>query len=86
MYYLLFSFLGYLSGSVLFCYCFPLWFKKIDITKQSADKNPGAFNCFRLAGPFIGIPALLCDLLKGAIPVLPPRDLPMFKARLLPLL
>lgn len=69
LYYLLFSFLGYLSGSVLFCYCFPLWFKKIDITKQSSDKNPGAFNCFCFAGPFIGIPALLCDLLKGAIPV-----------------
>lgn len=67
--YLLFSLLGYLSGSVLFCYCFPLWFKKIDITKQSDDKNPGAFNCFRLAGPLVGVPALLCDLLKGAVPV-----------------
>lgn len=69
MNYLLFIVFGYLSGSVLFCYYLPLWLKKTDITENFDDRNPGAFNCISNAGFAIGFPALLCDLLKGAIPV-----------------
>ena len=69
MIYLLFSLVGYLLGSVLFCYYLPLWFMGIDITKNTPDHNPGAFNCISSAGWIIGIPALILDLLKGAVPV-----------------
>ncbi len=61
--------LGYVLGSVLFCYYLPLWFKKIDITEDTPDGNPGAFNCIAKAGKPLGLFALLCDLLKGAVPV-----------------
>jgi len=61
--------LGYLSGSVLYSYYLPLWFKGLDVTAGAADKNPGAFNCIRRAGWGLGLLALTCDLLKGAVPV-----------------
>ncbi len=70
MLWLLFVLFGYLSGSVLYCYYLPLWIKGLDITKDSSDKNPGAFNCISRAGAAIGIPALLFDLLKGTLPIL----------------
>lgn len=61
--------LGYLSGSVLFSYYLPLWWKGIDVTEDTADGNPGVFNCIAKAGKPIGLLALVCDLLKGALPV-----------------
>ena len=39
---LFFIFLGYLSGSVLYAYLLPKYIKKIDVTKESADGNPGS--------------------------------------------
>lgn len=61
--------LGYVLGSVLFAYYLPLWFKKIDVTLDTPDGNPGVFNCIVKAGKPLGLFALLCDLLKGAAPV-----------------
>lgn len=61
--------LGYLSGSVLFSYYLPLWWKGIDVTEDTSDGNPGAFNCIARAGRPIGLLALACDFLKGALPV-----------------
>ena len=69
MKYILFSVAGYLSGSVMYAYILPKWIKKIDITELSKDKNPGTANAFLLAGVPIGIVVIICELLKGAIPV-----------------
>lgn len=65
-----FILLGYCSGSILYAYYLPLWCKGIDITADTDDQNPGAFNCFAKAGRGMGILALACDLLKGWLPVL----------------
>ena len=70
MSYFLFTLLGYLQGSVLFAYYLPLWWKKIDITEDTPDGNPGAFNCIARAGKPLGLFALACDVLKGLLPVL----------------
>jgi len=67
--YLSYLALGYLSGGILFSYYLPLWLKGVDVTEGAADRNPGAFNCIRRAGWGIGLLALACDLLKGAVPV-----------------
>ena len=69
MNHLLFILLGYLSGSILFSYCLPLWWKGIDVTQDTPDGNPGVYNCMAKAGKPIGALALCCDLLKGALPV-----------------
>lgn len=61
--------LGYLSGSVLYAYYLPLWLKGMDVTEDTPDGNPGVFNCVAKAGWSVGMAALACDLLKGAIPV-----------------
>ncbi len=70
MSYLFFAVLGYLVGSIMFSYLLPLWIKGIDITEDTSDGNPGAFNCIDKAGKQIGIFALACDILKGTVPIL----------------
>lgn len=70
MKYLFYGLLGYLSGSVLYSYYLPLWLKKVDVTADTPDGNPGAFNCIAKAGWPIGLLALACDFLKGMLPVL----------------
>ena len=62
--------LGYLSGSILYSYYLPLWLKGLDVTLNTPDGNPGAFNCISKAGWPLGLAALACDVLKGAVPVL----------------
>jgi glycerol-3-phosphate acyltransferase PlsY len=64
-----FILLGYLSGSILYAYYLPLWWRGIDVTAGTADGNPGVFNCIEKAGKPIGLLALALDLLKGAAPV-----------------
>lgn len=59
---------GYLSGSILFARLFESIFKK-EIVKVSPDQNPGTFNAFRYGGFQCGILTLICDLLKGFLPV-----------------
>lgn len=61
---------GYLLGSILFGEVFLKLLKKKDIRKEGADGNPGTFNAFAKGGMLCGILTLLCDLGKGALPVL----------------
>ena len=64
-----FILLGYLSGSVLYARIFGFLLKKKDIVKESRDGNPGTANAFMQGGFLCGICVLLCDLLKGMLPV-----------------
>lgn len=64
-----FTVIGYLSGSILFARLFGQILKKKDITLESADQNPGAFNAFRHGGFLCGALTLCGDLLKGFLPV-----------------
>ncbi len=58
---------SFVSGALPFsCWLARLAGKDI---QQVGDGNPGAVNAFKAAGPAIGIPALLFDFLKGAVPV-----------------
>ena len=66
---ILFVVAGYLSGSVLYGYLLPQYFKKVDVTKESGDGNPGTANVFKCAGAPMGILVLCLELLKGFIPV-----------------
>ena len=52
--YLFYILFGYLSGSVLYGYLLPKYIKKIDVTKESPDQNPGVANAFLCAGAPIG--------------------------------
>lgn len=60
---------GYLSGSVMYAYWISRIFGKKDIILLSKDHNPGVANTFMIAGIPLGILALVCELLKGALPV-----------------
>ena len=66
---LLLSGFGYLLGSVHFCRAIPLFFRHIDIVKESDDGNPGAANVFVLCGWQMGLCCLFCDMAKGFLPV-----------------
>lgn len=66
---LCFILLGYLLGSVLFA---RVWGKVVagkDITQDAPDQNPGTTNAFRNGGVLCGLLTLVCDLLKGFVPV-----------------
>lgn len=67
--YVFWSVLGYLSGSVMYAYWIARIFGKKDIIRLAKDHNPGVANTFMIAGIPLGILALLCELLKGALPV-----------------
>lgn len=67
--YTLFIVGGYLSGSVLYGYVICKKIKKIDLYEISDDGNAGTANSFKYGGVAIGIFVLLCDLLKGFLPV-----------------
>lgn len=64
-----FVLLGYLSGSVLYAKVFGQLFGK-DITEHAKDHNPGTANAFMRGGFWCGTCTLLCELLKGIIPVM----------------
>lgn len=64
-----FVLLGYLSGSVLYACIFAKIFKKEDMIENSKDKNPGSANAFMYGGFLCGLFTLICDVLKGFIPV-----------------
>jgi glycerol-3-phosphate acyltransferase PlsY len=62
-----FTLAGFVSGSLMFS----AWLVRLrgkDI-REFGDRNPGAVNAFKACGPGIGIPALVLDFLKGAVPV-----------------
>lgn len=66
---LLFTLLGYLSGSVLYARVFAGLLGKGDVAERSKDRNPGAANAFSYGGFWCGALTLACDLAKGFVPV-----------------
>lgn len=60
---------GYLSGSVLYARVFAKLFKIENFTEMSPDHNPGTANAFRYGGFWCGLLTLVCDFLKGFLPV-----------------
>ena len=76
---IVFALAGYLSGSVLYAQLFVRLFTGQDLVKISNDHNPGTANAFQYGGFWCGVLTLVCDLLKGIVPVHlfvagPPRD------------
>lgn len=67
---LIYILFGYLSGSILYAQIFLRLFGKKDRLENSKDHNPGTANAFMLGGFWCGMCTLICDLFKGAIPVL----------------
>ncbi len=55
---------GSISSAVLVCHIFAL-----PDPRQAGSGNPGATNVFRLGGRFPAVLVLVCDILKGTIPV-----------------
>ncbi len=68
MHVILWTIIGFLSGSMPFSYWLGRLFLHIDI-RLYGDGNPGAFNAWRAGKYRVGLPALILDYLKGAIPV-----------------
>ena len=66
---LLFITAGFLTGSIQFSRIIPKFTTRQDICELSDDGNPGAFNAFKHCGVKVGIPCLVCDVLKGFVPV-----------------
>lgn len=51
---------------------FSLWLGKLSLQtdiRRYGDGNPGATNAWKAGGWYVGLPALLLDYLKGAVPV-----------------
>lgn len=59
----------YLFGSVLYAQIFVKLFYNKNLMEISPDNNPGTTNAFQYGGFWCGILTLICDLLKGFIPV-----------------
>jgi glycerol-3-phosphate acyltransferase PlsY len=59
---------GFLSGSLPFSVWIGRLIARTDI-RRYGDGNPGATNAWRAGGWKAGVPALLLDYLKGAVPV-----------------
>lgn len=60
---------GFLVGSVLFSKIIPQLLAGRDICELGSDGNPGAANVFMKCGVKLGAICLLCDMLKGFLPV-----------------
>lgn len=67
--YLCLAALSFLSGGVLFSYHLPMMMKGVDVTRESADHNPGTANAVKYAGVPVGMLCLAADVLKGFLPV-----------------
>lgn len=67
--YLFFMIFGYLSGSVMYSQLLPLKLRHVNIREISDDGNPGAGNVFKNIGISMGFLCLICDIIKGTIPV-----------------
>ncbi|MBN1900175.1 glycerol-3-phosphate 1-O-acyltransferase PlsY [Candidatus Sumerlaeota bacterium] len=63
-----FLILSYLVGSIPSSYLAGKGFRGIDLRKHGSG-NLGATNAFRVLGWKIGVFVLICDMLKGALPV-----------------
>ena len=64
-----FTVLGYLSGSLLFARYWGKWCRGRNVVEESPDQNPGTFNAFQYGGFVCGTLTLCGDLLKGFLPV-----------------
>lgn len=60
--------LGYLSGSLPWGLWLGRWFRGVDV-RTMGSRNLGATNVYRSLGPALGIPTLVLDIAKGALPV-----------------
>lgn len=60
--------LGFLLGAMPFSFWLGRLFVQTDI-RRYGDGNPGALNAWRAGGWRAGVPAMLLDFLKGAVPV-----------------
>lgn len=67
--YILFTILGFISGSILYSYLIARYLGGVDILSNSEDGNPGATNVFRYTKVTYGILALVLDIFKGILPV-----------------
>lgn len=67
---LIYTIIGYLSGSVLYANVYSRAFRAENVAKQSRDGNPGTANAFMYGGFFMGTLTLICDIFKGILPVL----------------
>ncbi len=59
--------LGYLAGSLPWGLWLGQWLKGVDV-RTLGSRNLGATNVYRSLGPAIGVPVLLLDIAKGALP------------------
>jgi glycerol-3-phosphate acyltransferase PlsY len=59
---------AYLVGGIPFSYIAGMWAKGIDL-RQHGSGNLGASNTYRILGGKIAIVVLICDVLKGLLPV-----------------
>lgn len=66
---LLFTVLGYLSGSVLYARVASSLFGRDDLAAGSSDDNPGTFNAFKNGGFACGVFTLIGDIGKAFFPV-----------------
>ncbi len=66
---IIFTIFGYFSGSVLYAKVFGNAFGKKELYKKSADHNPGTANAYKYGGFWCGTLTLICDILKGFLPV-----------------
>lgn len=66
---LLYLLAGYLSGSVLYARVSSGLLRRGDVTEKSRDGNPGTANAFLYGGFWCGALTLVCELLKGFLPV-----------------
>jgi glycerol-3-phosphate acyltransferase PlsY len=64
----LWTVIGFLAGSLPFSLWIGQWSLRADI-REFGDGNPGAANAWRAGKWRVGLPALLLDFLKGAVPV-----------------
>jgi glycerol-3-phosphate acyltransferase PlsY len=65
---LLWTILAFLSGSLPFSLWIGRLIARADV-RRYGDGNPGAANAWRAGGWKAGVPAILLDYLKGALPV-----------------
>lgn len=66
---LIFVFIGYLSGSILYANVFSRLLRKNGILEKSKDKNPGTANAYMYGGFLCGTLTLIFDIGKGFLPV-----------------
>jgi acyl phosphate:glycerol-3-phosphate acyltransferase len=60
--------LGFFLGALPFAVWLGRLAARVDV-RRYGDGNPGTFNAWRAAGWRVGLPVLLLDFLKGALPV-----------------